>query len=112
MRGDAQRGGGLGGKGLFRLEYMRQFLVTLADVASSGLAAQQVVQAAQQAIAKGMVSKTTLRACVQRRGGRSQHSINHSLVQLAVQAPLPTLGDHAEPSPKQPPNLYRHTRVS
>jgi predicted transcriptional regulator of viral defense system len=52
---------------------------TIADVASGGLAEEQVMQAAQQAIERGLVREDALRDYAQGRGGRPQRLIDRAL---------------------------------
>ena len=52
---------------------------TIADVASSGLAEEQVIQAAQQAVERGMVSKADLRSYAEERGGSTRRWIHRAL---------------------------------
>ena len=52
---------------------------TIADVAASGLAEEQVIQAAQQAVERGLVSEAVLRSYAQGRGGRPQRLMDRAL---------------------------------
>jgi predicted transcriptional regulator of viral defense system len=57
---------------------------TIADVVASGLAEEQVIQAAQQAIERGLVCEATLRSYAQTRGGRPQRLIYRALREHAA----------------------------
>ena len=56
---------------------------TIADVAASGLAEEQVVQAVRQAIRRGLVSEADLRCYAQTRGGRPERLIRQALPERA-----------------------------
>jgi len=56
---------------------------TIADVAASGLAEEQVVQAVRQAIQRGLVTEADLRSYAQARGGRPERLIRQALPERA-----------------------------
>jgi len=57
---------------------------TIADVASSGLAEEQVIQAVQQAIDRGLIRADALQAYAQKRGGRPERLICQALRERAA----------------------------
>lgn len=57
---------------------------TIADVATSGLAEEQVVQAVRQAIQRGLVGEADLRCYAQKRGGRPERLICQALRERAA----------------------------
>jgi len=56
---------------------------TIADVAASGLAEEQVVQAVRQAIQRGLVTEADLRSYAQALGGRPERLIRQALPERA-----------------------------
>jgi predicted transcriptional regulator of viral defense system len=52
---------------------------TIADVASSGMAAEQVIMAVRQAIDRGLVTRLDLESYAETRGGRPQRLISNAL---------------------------------
>jgi len=57
---------------------------TIADVATSGLAEELVIQAVQQAVERGMVSKVDLESYAEERGGSTRRWIHRALLEGAA----------------------------
>ncbi len=57
---------------------------TILDVAEAGAAPEQVVQAVQQAVTKGLLMPTSLRQAARERGSRVDRLIAYSLEHLAA----------------------------
>jgi predicted transcriptional regulator of viral defense system len=60
---------------------------TIADVAAAGLAAELVVQAVNEAVRRGLATKTDLRSAAERRGGRARRLVHQALEEANDEVP-------------------------